>query len=75
MGDVNIRVRQKIKFAEMWLKSLQMFPNLKKVTVLLLGNEQCNNNWLLPYMVKQGGLVDIAYIVYDIPTESNTIFQ
>ena len=72
---LNGRVREKIKFAEMWLKSLQMLPNLKKVAVLLLGNEQCNNNWLLPYMVKQGGLVDIAYIVYDIPTESNTIFQ
>ena len=72
---LNGRVREKIKFAEMWLKSLQMLSNLKKVAVLLLGNEQCNNNWLLPYMVKQGGLVDIAYIVYDIPTESNTIFQ
>lgn len=72
---LNGRVQEKIKFAKMWLKSLQIFPNLKNVAILLLGNEQCNNNWLLPYMVQQGGLVNIAYIVYDIPNESNTIFQ
>jgi hypothetical protein len=72
---LNGRVREKIKFAEMWLKSLQMLPNIKNVAVILLGNEQCNNNWLLPYMVKQGGLVNIAYIVYDIPNQGNTIFQ
>ena len=72
---LNGRVQEKIKFAKMWLKSLETFPNLKNVAILLLGNEQCDNNWLLPYMVQQGGLVNIAYIVYDIPNEGNTIFQ
>ena len=72
---LNGRVQEKIKFAEMWLKSLKLLPNIKKVVVMLLGNEQCNNDWLLPYMVKQGGLVNIAYIVYDIPNQDDTIFQ
>ena len=72
---LNGRVQEKIKFAEMWLKSLQLLPNIKNVVVMLLGNEQCNNDWLLPYMVKQGGLVNIAYIVYDIPNQDDSIFQ
>ena len=72
---LNGRVQEKIRFAEMWLKSLQLLPSVKNVAVVLLGNEQCNNNWLLPYMVRQGGLVNIAYIVYDIPNQDDTIFQ
>jgi hypothetical protein len=72
---INGRAQEKIKFAEMWLKSLQLLPDVKNIAVILLGNEQCNNNWLLPYMVKQGGLVNIAYIIYDIPNQSDVIFQ
>jgi hypothetical protein len=72
---LNGRVQEKIRFAEMWLKSLQLLPSVKNVAVVLLGNEQCNNNWLLQYMVRQGGLVNIAYIVYDIPNQDDTIFQ
>ena len=72
---LNGRAQEKIKFAERWLKSLQNLHSLKKVAVILLGNEQCNNNWLLPYMVKHGGLVNLAYIVYDIPNQGDTILQ
>ena len=72
---LNGRIKEKIKFAKLWLKSLETLPNLKNVAVILLGNEQCNNNWFMPYTVRQGGMVRIAYIVYDIPNQDDTIFQ
>lgn len=72
---LNGRVEEKVKFAKMWLKSLENFPDIRNVAVIMLGNEQCNNNWLLPYMVKNGGLVKIAYIVYDVQNQDPSIFQ
>ena len=73
---INGRIAKKIEFAKMWLNSLYSLPNLKKVVVILLGNEQCNNNWLLPYMDKNGGFVNMAYIVYDIANQDDrTVMQ
>lgn len=72
---INGRVPKKIEFAKLWLNSLYSLPNLKKVAVILLGNEHCNNDWILPYMDKNGGLINILYIVYDIPNQDDTILQ
>lgn len=39
--------------------------SLKNVGVVLLGREDCDNDWMLPYMAKNGGVVKFAFIVYD----------
>ena len=72
---INGRILKKIEFAKMWLNSLNSLQNLKKIAIILLGNEQCNNDWLLPYMERNGGLVNMAYIVYDIPNQDDTTLQ
>ena len=72
---INGRTEEKIKFAKMWLDSLRKLPKLKNTAVILLGNEQCNNEWLLPYMVNEGGSVRIAFIVYDITNLNYNTFQ
>jgi hypothetical protein len=71
---LNGRVPNKVEFAKAWLDSLRNFHNLKNVVVVLLGNEQCNNDWLMGYMASRGGLVKLAFIVYDIPNRDDSVF-
>ena len=70
---INGREPTKISFAKMWLDSLYDLHNLKNVAVVLLGNEQCNNDWLMPHMQKHGGLIRVAFVVYDVPYQSGFI--
>ena len=49
----------------MWLGSLPNYPLLRNVAVVLLGSEQCNNEWIYPYLVSKGGLVHMVFVVYD----------
>ena len=35
---------------------------LKKVAVVLLGSEQCDNDWILPYMSSRGGKVNAVFL-------------
>ena len=73
---VNGREPKKIEFARAWLDSLKNLPNLRHVAVVILGNERCENDWLFPYMQIHGGLVQFAFIVYDIPyADSKTFYQ
>eukprot|EP00794_Sanderia_malayensis_P007850 gene7850-8699_t len=71
---INGREEKKIEFAKNWLESLKKFENLKNLGVILLGNEQCNNEWLMNYMITNGGMVKFAFIVYDIPYVDNKMF-
>ncbi|XP_002740319.1 ribitol-5-phosphate xylosyltransferase 1-like [Saccoglossus kowalevskii] len=64
---INGRAPDKIDFAHLWLQHLSTLSELQKTAVLLLGNEQCDNDWFLPYMRQHGGLVDHLFIVYDSP--------
>ena len=73
---INGREPQKVDFAKAWLDSLADLPHLRNVAVVLLGNERCENDWLFSYMRKNGGLVQVAFIVYDIPyADSSTFYQ
>ena len=73
---VNGREQKKVEFARAWLDSLKNLPNLRHVAVVILGNERCENDWLFPYMQIHGGLVQFAFIVYDIPyADSKTFYQ
>ena len=64
---INGREPKKVKFAKTWLDVLKQLDSLENFAVVLLGNEQCNNNWLLPYMKINGGFIKFAFIVYDVP--------
>uniref|UniRef100_A0A803KGB0 Ribitol xylosyltransferase 1 n=1 Tax=Xenopus tropicalis TaxID=8364 RepID=A0A803KGB0_XENTR len=65
---LNGREEAKISFAVQWLyytKTLIESHKLKHLAVVLLGNEQCNNDWIRPYLKKNGGTVDLLFVVYD----------
>lgn len=73
---INGREPKKVEFAKAWLDSLASFPNLRHVAVVILGNERCENEWLFSYMQNNGGLVQVAFVVYDIPyADANTFHQ
>ncbi|PFX30149.1 Transmembrane protein 5 [Stylophora pistillata] len=71
---INGREPKKVDFAKAWLESLQGFPNLRNVAVVLLGNERCDNDWLFSYMKNNEGLVTFAFIVYDITYADSEIY-
>ncbi|CAH1783807.1 unnamed protein product [Owenia fusiformis] len=71
---INGREPSKVKAAKIWLNELQTFPLLKNVAVILLGNEQCNNDWINEYMIINGGLVKMVFLVYDSPQVDNDAF-
>ncbi|KAM4747657.1 ribitol-5-phosphate xylosyltransferase 1 [Rhinophrynus dorsalis] len=65
---LNGREEAKISFASQWLhyaKTLVENHKLQHIAVVLLGSEQCNNDWISPYLKKNGGIVEILFVVYD----------
>uniref|UniRef100_A0A8C5Q9F7 SLIT-ROBO Rho GTPase activating protein 1 n=1 Tax=Leptobrachium leishanense TaxID=445787 RepID=A0A8C5Q9F7_9ANUR len=65
---LNGREEAKISFASQWLYYTQTLVEnhkLQHVAAVLLGNEQCENNWIRPYLKKHGGFLDLLFVVYD----------
>ena len=71
---LNGREPAKQQFARMWLDFIadlivnnnENHPSaLKNVGVVLLGREDCDNDWILPYMTRAGGVLKFAFVVYD----------
>ncbi|XP_041350136.1 ribitol-5-phosphate xylosyltransferase 1-like [Gigantopelta aegis] len=71
---LNGRETSKIDFAKLWLDFLPTLPNLKNAAVIILGNEQCRNDWLKPYLRSKGGPVKLFFLTYDSPDIDNTDF-
>ncbi|XP_075219508.1 ribitol-5-phosphate xylosyltransferase 1-like [Lycorma delicatula] len=71
---LNGRSEDKIKVGKSWLDYLPKYNKLKKVALVLLGDERCENNWILPYMSSRGGQINIVFIVYDSILIDNTEF-
>ncbi|XP_013794648.1 transmembrane protein 5-like [Limulus polyphemus] len=71
---LNGRNEEKVTFAKVWLEFLPKLKYLKNVALVLLGNEQCHNDWLLPYMSFNGGRVNVTFLVYDSPLIDNVHF-
>jgi hypothetical protein len=71
---INGRSSTKVREAKIWLDSLPAYEKLLKVAVVLLGNERCENDWILPYMVSRGGIVDLCFLTYDCLLVDNTEF-
>ena len=73
---LNGREPNKIKFAKDWLDILPHLPQLENAGLVILGNEQCNNEWLYPYLSKNGGLLKFVFLTYDSYEVDNVnIFQ
>lgn len=76
---LNGRVQQKISYSIQWLQYVQglvQAHSVSRVAVVLLGNEQCNNDWISPYLKRNGGFVDLLFLVYDSPwVNDKDIFQ
>ncbi|GAB1603355.1 ribitol-5-phosphate xylosyltransferase 1-like [Argonauta hians] len=64
---LNGREPSKIDFAKLWLDFLPTLTHLRNVAVILLGNEQCNNEWIKSYLHLRGGPVQFVFLVYDSP--------
>ncbi|XP_054721801.1 ribitol-5-phosphate xylosyltransferase 1-like [Uloborus diversus] len=71
---LNGRSEDKVSFAKMWLDFLPQFNNLKSAILIILGNEQCHNDWIIPYTSRAGGLVNKTFIIYDSPLVDNVHF-
>ena len=64
----------KVDFAKMWLDFLPSLPRLRNAAVLLLGNEQCRNAWVKPYLTAPGSRLRSVFLVYDSPLVDNVQF-
>ncbi|XP_078532146.1 ribitol-5-phosphate xylosyltransferase 1 isoform X1 [Lissotriton helveticus] len=65
---LNGREEAKISFATQWLRYAQTLiqtRRLQHVAVVLLGSEQCDNDWMWPYLRRNGGFVELLFVVYD----------
>uniref|UniRef100_A0A146KX82 Transmembrane protein 5 n=1 Tax=Lygus hesperus TaxID=30085 RepID=A0A146KX82_LYGHE len=73
---LNGRSDEKKQAALLWLEYLNVLPHLKRVGIVLLGDEKCRNDWILKYLRKHGGIVDVLFVVYDWKLVDNKdIFQ
>ena len=71
---LNGRDKQKISFATDWLKAVDAVKSLvANVGLVVLGDEQCRNNWIKPYLQVNGGFVKFLFIVYDWKSIDNKV--
>uniref|UniRef100_A0A3B5Q3C0 Ribitol xylosyltransferase 1 n=1 Tax=Xiphophorus maculatus TaxID=8083 RepID=A0A3B5Q3C0_XIPMA len=76
---VNGREQQKVSYSTRWLEHVQalvLSNTVSHVAVVLLGNEQCNNDWIAPHLKRNGGFVDLLFLIYDSPwVNDKDVFQ
>ena len=76
---LNGREQQKISYSTRWLEhvhALVQARTVSHVAVVLLGNEHCVNDWISPYLKRNGGFVELLFVVYDSPWVNNIdVFQ
>ncbi|XP_043349979.1 ribitol-5-phosphate xylosyltransferase 1 isoform X4 [Dermochelys coriacea] len=76
---LNGREEAKITYATQWLNYAQTLiqtRQLRHVAIVLLGSEQCNNEWIHPYLRRHGGFVELLFVVYDCTwVNEEDIFQ
>ncbi|ELW61967.1 Transmembrane protein 5 [Tupaia chinensis] len=67
---LNGREKAKIFYATQWLlyaENLVQTQKLQHLAVVLLGNEQCDNEWINRFLKRNGGFVELLFIIYDSP--------
>ncbi|XP_073984527.1 ribitol-5-phosphate xylosyltransferase 1-like [Rhodnius prolixus] len=59
-----------------WLEYLYRLQALRKLAVILLGNEGCEDDWIVKHLKSKGGIIDVLFIVYDSPlVDDEEVFQ
>ncbi|RWS26556.1 transmembrane protein 5-like protein [Leptotrombidium deliense] len=78
---INGRDKSKVDFSKSYLNELRELKKRKDVEkfdvgLVMLGNENCFNSWINPYLEKYGGFVKFLFIVYDWnAVDNDAIFQ
>ena len=62
---LNGRAPDKVDFTRTWLDYLVNYKELQNVALMIIGSEVCDNDWVLPYMASNGGLIKVLFLVYD----------
>ncbi|XP_062932055.1 ribitol-5-phosphate xylosyltransferase 1 isoform X1 [Cynocephalus volans] len=76
---LNGRENSKIYYATQWLyyaQRLMLSQKIQHFAVVLLGNEYCDNEWIHQFLKRNGGFVELLFIIYDSPWVNDVdIFQ
>ncbi|KAJ4937721.1 hypothetical protein JOQ06_002353 [Pogonophryne albipinna] len=76
---LNGREPQKVSYSTRWLEHVQALVKSRTVShvaVVLLGNEHCHNDFIGPYLKRNGGFVNLLFVVYDSPwVNDKDVFQ
>ncbi|XP_029289318.1 ribitol-5-phosphate xylosyltransferase 1 isoform X1 [Cottoperca gobio] len=76
---LNGREQEKVSYSIRWLEHAQALVKshtVSHVALVLLGNEHCNNDFIAPYLKRNGGFVDLLFVVYDSPwVNDKDVFQ
>ena len=73
---LNGRTDEKVARSRKWLEAIPAAKSVRNVAVVLLGNEQCENEWLLWYLESEKYLLRAAFVVYDSKMVDNKrVFQ
>uniref|UniRef100_A0A8C4LNF0 Ribitol xylosyltransferase 1 n=1 Tax=Equus asinus TaxID=9793 RepID=A0A8C4LNF0_EQUAS len=76
---LNGREKAKVFYATQWLlyaQNLVQTQQLQHLAVVLLGSEQCSNEWISRFLRRNGGSVELLFLVYDSPWVNDVdVFQ
>lgn len=73
---LNGRSVEKIKRAQQWLELVPASATVRNVALVLLGDEQCHNEWLLWYLEAEKYRLRAVFLVYDSQlVDGKRVFQ
>src|SRR6218665_604907 len=73
---LNGREESKIDFARDWLDYARYSPGIRSIGVVLLGNEECSNLWILKYLRTFHGPIKYLFLTYDsLEVDEKIIYQ
>ncbi|KAM4881966.1 ribitol-5-phosphate xylosyltransferase 1 [Thomomys bottae] len=76
---LNGRTKAKTFYATQWLlyaQNLVQTQQLRHLAVVLLGSEQCDNSWIMQFLKRNGGMVELLFVTYDSPWVNDVdVFQ
>ncbi|XP_054166106.1 ribitol-5-phosphate xylosyltransferase 1-like [Oppia nitens] len=63
---LNGRDKDKIRFATEWIEGVKIVKDkIANIGIVMLGDEDCHNNWIKPYIESNGGFIKFLFVVYD----------
>ena len=62
---INGRTGAKTTEAAEWLDRMKRREDVEFLTVVLLGTEMCENDWIMRRLKKHGSFIDTLFLVYD----------